>query len=444
MGRTTRSWPQLASAISLGAGVAADTARRMLLGEAVPSGRFYVDLTKLVSLESAAVLPDWEVLESCEVVSQTATTPPVAIPSVPEEDFTGVLQRSEAEYIVAHGCLAPSGGNSQAWHFTLREGRIDCSIPTTYKWTHLDFEGRSLFVAMGAGIQNIVLAARSIGLQAEVLPSTEKCSGEVCSITFNRMAPVQERLFTAIPKRITNRQQARVGTSLSDAKIQSLIDTAKRWGAKLTVVTNEDQKRKVANVIGTVDRIRMLHPGLHEDLGNEIQWTREEAHNTGRGIGIDTLGLDTTDRVGAYLMSSWPVMEVLRDLNLGEDLKRMGGGFKCNAFALLTMPEKGLQSYLQGGRAMEEVWLEATLQNIGFCPSSSSPFMFARLEEGGEDIYSENEKRALQAARKEFLEVLPEADKECEVLLFRLSEAAAPETRSLRCPVSEVLTIVEG
>jgi len=307
----------------------------------------------------------------------------------------------------------------------------------------MDFEGRSLFVAMGAAVQNIVLAAKSIGLEAEIIPTMRPGSEAVCSINFSRVAPVQARLFAAVPKRITNRQQSGVGTSLTDVKIQALVDTASRWGAKLSIVTDEDRKRKVANVIGAVDRVRILHPGLHKDLGNEIQWTRAEAHKTGRGIGIDTLGMDATDRVGAYLMTSWPVMEVLRDLNLGEDLKRIGSGFKCNAYALLTMPKKGLQSYLKGGRAMEEVWLEATLQNIGFCPSSSSPFMFARLEEGGDSIYSELEKQTLKAARQEFLDVFPGADKECEILLFRLSEAAAPETRSLRCPVSEVLTICD-
>ena len=294
---------------------------------------------------------------------------------------------------------------------------------------------------MGAAVQNIVLAAQSIGLQSEVLPARRTGSREVCSITFKRVAPVQERLFAAIPKRMTNRQQSNSEMPLADAKIQALMVTASRWGAKLSIVTNDDEKRKVANVIGTVDRIRFLHPGLHKDMSNELQWTREDAHKTRTGIGIDTLGLDTADRVGAYLMTYWPAMQVLRDLNLGEDLKRTGSQFKCNAFALLTMPEKGLGSYLQGGRAMEEVWLEAALQNIGVCPSSSSPFMFARLEQGGDAIYSEGEKQTLRAARRDFLDVFPGADKECEILLFRLTEAAAPESRSLRCPVSQVLTM---
>jgi nitroreductase len=159
-----------------------------------------------------------------QAVSLPASASPVAIPPAPQSMLTGKLQRSEAEFIVAHGCLAPSGGNSQAWNFTLREGRIDCSIPPTYSWTSLDFEGRSLYVAMGAAVQNMVIAAHTIGLQAQVLPAVRKGSREVCSISFKRVTPVQEPLFAAIPKRITNRQQADLETSLADTKLQTLVD----------------------------------------------------------------------------------------------------------------------------------------------------------------------------------------------------------------------------
>ncbi|OWP02075.1 hypothetical protein B2J93_1547 [Marssonina coronariae] len=442
MGKTIKSFPQLASAISLGAGIAADTARRLLLGEALPSGQFHVDLTKLVSAEALAALPDWKILEATGI-SQSESNIAVEIPLVPRNVLTGPLHPIEAEFIVAHGCLAPSGGNSQAWHFTSRDGRLDCSIPSNYSWTNLDFEGRSLYVAMGAAVENITLAARAIGLRAQVLPAVRSGPREVCSINFERAAPVQDPLFAAIPKRITNRQPADLEKCLADTKLQALVDTASRRGAQLRIVTDEAEKRKVAGVIGVVDRVRYLHQGLHSDMSSEVRWTREHAHATCTGIGIDTLGLDTPDRLGAYLITSWPTMEVLRDLDLGSDLERPGRETRCHAFALLTMARTGLQAYLEGGRAMQQVWLEATLQDIGLCPSSSSPFMFARLEHGGDAIYSEAEKQALRAARRDFLDVFPEAEMTTEILLFRLSEAAAPTARSLRRPVSQVLTIID-
>ncbi|WP_328748871.1 ThiF family adenylyltransferase [Streptomyces sp. NBC_00285] len=54
IGRTLSSWPQLASGVALGGALVTDTARRILLGAPVPSGRYYVDLEALVAAERAA------------------------------------------------------------------------------------------------------------------------------------------------------------------------------------------------------------------------------------------------------------------------------------------------------------------------------------------------------------------------------------------------------
>ncbi|WP_411103821.1 ThiF family adenylyltransferase [Streptomyces sp. cmx-4-9] len=57
IGRTLSSWPQLASGVMLGAALVTDTARRILLGEPVPSGRHYLDLDRLVPGRAPAPAP---------------------------------------------------------------------------------------------------------------------------------------------------------------------------------------------------------------------------------------------------------------------------------------------------------------------------------------------------------------------------------------------------
>lgn len=52
IGRTLASWPQLASDVTMGAGAVADTARRLLLGEPVASGRYHLDPATLVTEET--------------------------------------------------------------------------------------------------------------------------------------------------------------------------------------------------------------------------------------------------------------------------------------------------------------------------------------------------------------------------------------------------------
>ncbi|MER6784168.1 ThiF family adenylyltransferase [Streptomyces sp. NPDC000658] len=53
VGRSLSSWPQLAGGVMLGAALVADTARRILLGEPLPSGRHSIDLQALVSAGQA-------------------------------------------------------------------------------------------------------------------------------------------------------------------------------------------------------------------------------------------------------------------------------------------------------------------------------------------------------------------------------------------------------
>ncbi|WP_369023972.1 ThiF family adenylyltransferase [Nocardia cyriacigeorgica] len=57
IGRSLSSWPQLASGVMLGGALVADTARRILLGEPIPSGRTYIDLDELIAAAGPAQAP---------------------------------------------------------------------------------------------------------------------------------------------------------------------------------------------------------------------------------------------------------------------------------------------------------------------------------------------------------------------------------------------------
>src|SRR4029079_3027969 len=52
--QTVVSWPQLAADVVLGGAVGAQTARRVLLGEDIPSGRHYIDVESCIEGKAAA------------------------------------------------------------------------------------------------------------------------------------------------------------------------------------------------------------------------------------------------------------------------------------------------------------------------------------------------------------------------------------------------------
>lgn len=57
IGVTLSTWPQLAADVALGGALVADAARRILLGLACESGRFYVDLAELIAPEHNTAMP---------------------------------------------------------------------------------------------------------------------------------------------------------------------------------------------------------------------------------------------------------------------------------------------------------------------------------------------------------------------------------------------------
>ncbi|MGY0498439.1 ThiF family adenylyltransferase [Nocardia sp. FBN12] len=59
VGRSLSSWPQLASGVMLGGALVADTARRILLGELIPSGRTYIDLDELIPALGPRMAPEF-------------------------------------------------------------------------------------------------------------------------------------------------------------------------------------------------------------------------------------------------------------------------------------------------------------------------------------------------------------------------------------------------
>jgi len=56
IGKTLSSWPQLASGVALGGALCAEAARRILLGQPRPSGRFYTDLEATTAAERSTLV----------------------------------------------------------------------------------------------------------------------------------------------------------------------------------------------------------------------------------------------------------------------------------------------------------------------------------------------------------------------------------------------------
>jgi len=405
------------------------------------SGRFYVDLEALVADGAGAALPQARPEDDVFPSAPASFTLPILRPTCPAR---GPITEEEIRYVVRHGNLAPSGGNSQPWRFEWRDGRLlGYHDPGSFA-AFLDFDYGGAYVAFGAAAENMDLAAQDLGLQAHIEPFPEPGDRRlVCAITFARCEHPERppELLDQVHLRVTNRRLSqRLPLDVADrAALEQGMQTP---GAHLQWLTDSRRLEQMGQILGQGDRFRFLCQELHGEMMREVRWTSSEVERTRDGLDLATLELSPADRAGMRLIASWPVMAYLRRLGKGRALEQSArkAVAAASAVGLLTINGVGPTTYFQGGRAVQRIWLTATARRLAFQPMTALPYLFARLERGGGEGLAEDEQQALGELRKRYRELFEVAAGHAEVMLFRLAHAEAPTARSLRRRLEDVLS----
>lgn len=437
---TIVTWPQLASAVTMGGALVADTARRILLGQMHASGRFYVDLCDVITDQTA-----WApTLKRRRTGLDSAISPAVGDGTTPGK--TGAAHLDETAIVktlVSFAALAPSGGNCQPWRFVYRNRQLECYRVPERAGAALDFRGWYSQLALGAAVENMFLTAPSLGLEmaCELFPEGPE-STLVCKIDWkqSRRQTTLDPLFDQIKTRMTNRLMGQ-RSILSEENTEILMRAAREANAELRLLTSPDQLHAIGKVLGQIDRIVMLEPEFHADLMGELRWSPEEAESTRDGIDVRSLELSNVDRAAMELVARPRVVAAIGRLGGGGALGTITRKWiNCaSAVGLLLVGGKTENRYFQGGRALQRVWLTATSRGIGLQPITVITAIHARAKHAPATL-SERALRIFNEMLPQYLELFHPIEGMTDVFLFRLHQEGTPKLRALRRPVEEVLS----
>ncbi|WP_437671655.1 Rv1355c family protein [Sorangium sp. So ce131] len=445
--QTVSTWSQLGSAVVHGGAAAADTARRILAGEPVPSGRYYVDLEQIIG----GGRPEAAHEEREDREERVARLDPASL-ALPAGGAAGAveLDRGRLSRLVEAGIAAPSGGNCQPWFWVYEGRRLGLFHDRARSESLADFQGAGGVAALGAAAENVVLAAHQEGLHVRVSPFPRD-GDEALSATFEFFdtpvsgaeAHAADGLWDAVGLRHTNRR--RCARAMLAEEHAAALDAAVRSvpGARLALLDAPAQLDEIAALIGAGDRIRLLAKGTHADMMKELRWTEEEARATRDGLFVRALELSPTDLAGLRICRDFRAMELVRRWGGGRRLEEAAEKAIAGAMAvgLITMPRTGLTDYFQGGRALQRAWLTATQRGIAVYPMATLPYMFARLIRGGGDGMDPETVEVARRLRERYVRLFDVTDATGEILLFRLALAGEVSTRSLRRPLEDVLLV---
>ena len=208
----------------------------------------------------------------------------------------------------------------------------------------------------------------------------------------------------------------------------------------MVLLTEESQLARAGEVLAESDRIRYLTPRLHRSMVGELRWPGRDRMDV--GIDVRTLDLNASDLAKLQIAARHDVMELLADWNRGQAL---GDGTRdriasTSALAVVTIRGQAPADYLQGGAAVERLWIQA--ERLGLSVHPVSPvFLYAiRLDELAQ--LSTKFLPDLVHLKRTFDEILSLDEGEALVLVLRLSNEVGVAARSGR--LSRIATVLAG
>ncbi len=444
VGETISTWPQLASAVSLGGGITADVCRRILLDQFHQSGRYFVDIEELIGdKKEQSVIPQEQVAD----LTPDNIKAFVQKISLPWEPGQVRPDKISVDTMVKAAGAAPSAGNNQPWKWYFDGLNLWLFHDLKRSYSYGDFKNIASYVALGTAVENATLKAKelAIKIKTDLFPCSTDPSNPVAVIRFYETDPTgseKDPLSAYIFERHTNRKPGK-GEKIPEPVLNHIRDAVEKVpGAKFLHTANKNEIGRLANVLGTAERLRIFIPEGHYDLfEKELRWTSEEAKITGDGIDLETFEVTPTEYIGLRLARNPETIQLLNRWNAGKALEKITRKAvnTSSAIGLITMPSFSPESFVSGGRAVERMWLAATQNNISVQPLLAAILHFARLNEGHGKKMPLKIKREFEILYEEFSKIWGDArEGRADVFLFRLCFAEIPKIRSYRRNQNEI------
>jgi len=288
------------------------------------------------------------------------------------------VNRDTKADILRAGIAAPSADNSQPWRFAWCGDDLDLRIDASRSGRVSDTRYVLSDLAAGACLENMIIHARSLGYVAD-LQTFPRHDDElwVARIRWRRDPECDqpEPLAGAIEQRHTDRRFPWGGPITTDTQTRLNAQARKIPGQRLYWPQTPRERKAALNVIRQAETLRFRSPTLHAELFSSIRFAVGWHTACEEGLAPAALAVEPPLR---------PVFQVLRHPAMMTMLNRLGAasvlGWRSAylpirlspGLCLLVIPSTARSDVLAGGRALQRVWLEATLNGLSVQPYAAA------------------------------------------------------------------------
>ncbi len=359
-------------------------------------------------------------------------------------DVGGGVSREAIEYLLRAGIQAPSGDNAQPWRFVPDGATVAVHVDPEADRSFFNVRQLASIISCGAVVENMRVAASGCGLTCRIEPFPDSANPyHVASLEVASGGGVWEPLDDAIWERLTNRTMYRRLPLLDVVRTELEGAILGLDGARLHIVEEPSQLRRLARIVRRADRMRVAHRGLHEHFHSMVRYSESEARTKRDGFPLANLEAGVAGERFLMLTRPWAVMRTLSWLGLDRMFAAVAarGLQHCSGAALLTVPDSTPRDFLLGGRALQRVWLTLTRLGVALQPMTAVTLFWTRCQLEGETGFSSGQRRLLRGLWADYRGLFPEVDFERDghVMLFRYGHGRRVAVRTLRKPIDAFL-----
>lgn len=339
---------------------------------------------------------------------------------------------------------APSGDNTQPWRFELVDhDHLAIHALDTRSWCVYDLDGKASYMAHGALLENISIAASLFGLATSVKCSQPGSSSNLLiAVRFIKQEGLRQSPLAPFIKDRCVQRSAMSTCRIAEVKkhyIESCI------GPKYHVLWHENwrQRLMMAKLMFHNAKVRLICPEAYNTHKRIIEWGVSMSQDK---IPEEALGSSKASRLlMKFALADWQRILFLNRFLAGTVPPRIEldfiPGLRCGAHAVLIAnePPKKTEDFIAAGSAMQRMWLAATAVGLQLQPEMT-PVIFARFIRDGIDFSADQQ--TIDLASKvyhRFRQVIGELDAAKAIFICRLGEGKKPTSRSTRLPLEALM-----
>ncbi len=300
--------------------------------------------------------------------------------------------------------------------------------------TVYNFKQRGSYIALGALIENIVIASAAQGFSATVSLLPEPHTRGVARIDFTpSVADTAEarELLASMSRRATNRKA--YATAPLPPEEQRAVATLPAYlqnEGTLVLAPDRTTIDTIARAWSVNDRLIFNANRVHNSLFPHIVWSEAEEHEKKSGLYINTFELDPPARLLFPLFASWGFARFLGGLGFGSVVAAQNRAryAACGLVGGIWVSSITPEHLIGAGRILEQVWLRATRAGLALQPLMGMLYLEQYVREEPTHPFTAAQEKEIMRACDTLRTALP--GKGSLVAAFRIGHASAPSAYS--------------